>query len=405
MARHFPSFLEAYYNYSEDHFCPSKFHHWVGRSIVAAALQRKVGLRQGKITHIPNIYVMLVSHPAVGKSTSMDVGMDLIEQLRSEHNPNFNIIPNQATEAALIKLMGVQERFEIPGAPDLLPHSSGFFFASEASASALQNTFGSFNSTLTAFYDCPKFFRKQLAGQNEMTVIENSCMNVLAGSTFEYLKSLVNEQTVFGGFASRLIYVVASERKVREAKWSEVHEVDYGMRGRLLEDLAQIHRLVGPVTATKDFMQCYEKWQPEFDQMRIDMNSPRLESLISRKGTNLIKLSIILSVSESNDLKVTQKHFEEASRIMDEVTEDNKLVLSMAMMANKESQSGVNQFIGQSLKRLGGKCSMAKLKQLAMMNGNNVQQLQMTIDMMIGSAMLKSDGTMIELLVDPDTHL
>ena len=403
--RQFPSFLEAYFRYSCDHFCPDKFHHWVGRSIVAAALQRKVGLRQGKITHTPNIYVMLVSHPAVGKSTAMDVGMDLIEQLRSEHNPNFNIIPNQATEAALIKLMGVQERFEVAGCPDLLPHASGFFFASEASASALQNTFGSFNATLTAFYDCPKFFRKQLAGQQEMTVIENACMNVLAGSTFEYLKSLVNEQTVFGGFASRLIYVVASERKVRDAKWNENHEIDYSMRGRLLKDLAQIHKLTGPVTATKDFMRAYEKWQPEFDQMRIDMNSPRLESLIARKGTNLIKLAIILSVSESNALVVDQGHFERATAIMDEVTEDNKLVLSMAMIANKESQSGVNQFIGQSLKKLGGKAPMAVLKRMALMNGNNVQHVMQTIDGMIASGVLLSDGTTVTLLIDPDTHL
>ena len=404
--RHFPNWLEAYFSYANDHFCPSKFHEWVGRSVVAGALQRKVSLRQEKITHTPNIYVMLVSHPAAGKSTAIDPGTDLIEALRAEYNPNFQIIPNQGTEAALVKQMQIQGRFEIPGVSALFPHSSGYFYASEASSSALQNTFGNYIATLTAFYDCPKFFRKQLAGQTEMTQIENVCVNLLAGATFEYLKSLVNEQTVHGGFASRLIYVVNPEQRVREITWGEkTVDVNVSLRQKLLEDLAQIHALAGPVTATPDFKAAFVKWFPEFDRERIDLNSASLSSLLSRKGTNLIKIAIILSASESNDLTVTQKHFEEAKEIMDKVTEDNKCVLSMALMSNKESQSGITQFLGNALKKRGGRMKMADLKRVALINGNQTQLITQTLDFMQGSGWISYDGTVVTLLVDPDAHL
>jgi len=404
--RHFPNWLEAYFSYANDHFCPSKFHEWVGRSVVAGALQRKVSLRQEKITHTPNIYVMLVSHPAAGKSTAIDPGTDLIEALRKEYNPNFSIIPNQGTEAALIKQMTIVERFAIPGVTEMIPHASGYFYASEASSSALQNVFGNYIATLTAFYDCPKFFRKQLAGQDKMTEIENGCVNLLAGATFEYLKTLVNEQTVHGGFASRLIYVVNPEQPFRTITWEDkVVDVNVGLRQKLLEDLAQIHALVGPVTATADFRQAFVKWFPTFDQERINLNSTSLASLLSRKGTNLIKIAIILSAAESNNLTVTQKHFEEAKAIMDKVTEDNRFVLSMAMMSNKESQNGITQFIGNALKKRGGVMKLAELKRLALTNGNPVQMILQTIDFLQGSGTISYDGTNIKLLVDPDAHL
>lgn len=404
--RHFPDWLEAYFSYANDHFCPQPFHEWVGRSVVAGALQRKVSLRQEKITHTPNIYVMLVSHPAAGKSTAIDPGTDLIEALRDEFNPNFSIIPNQGTEAALVKQMQIQERFSLPGVSDMFPHSSGYFYASEASSSALQNVYGNYIATLTALYDCPKWFRKQLAGQTEMTVIENGCVNLLAGATFEYLKTLVNEQTVHGGFASRLIYVVNPERKVREISWGEkVVDVNHGLRRKLLEDLAQIHALAGPVTATKDFRNAFVKWFPDFDRQLIALNSASLSSLMSRKGTNLIKIAIILSAARSNDLIVDQGHFEEAQRIMDVVTEDNKYVLSMAMMANKESQNGVTQFIGNALKKRGGVLSMKELKRLALVNGNPAQLIMQTLDYMQGSGWIDYDGATVKLLVDPDANL
>lgn len=406
MKRNFPDFLTAYFDYARDGFCPDIFHHWVGRSVLAAALERKVSLRQGKIHHFPNIYTMLVSHPAVGKSTAMDVGVDLIEMLKKEHNHNFRIIPNQATEPALIDLMKIIDFFPVGDGKIMIPHSSGFFYASEASSSALQNTCGDFIASLTAFYDCPRWFRKKLKGEKDEVAIENGCMNVLAGATFDYLKNLVNEVSVMGGFASRLIYVVAKERKVRHIKWDATHEVDGDFRQRLIEDLVVINKLTGPVTPTKDFIAAFESWQPEFDQFLIGLESPKMESILARKGTNLIKLAIILSVSESNSLTVTAEHFERASAIMDEVTEDNKFVLSTAMIADKTSQAGLNQFIAQIVKKSGGIMALAELRKKLLTNGSSPGMVKETLDMMMISGWLALEsGDRIKLLIDPDTNL
>lgn len=405
MPRHFTDFLSAYEEYAKDGFVPDRFHEWVGRSILAAAVERKVTLKQGRIHHVPNIFVMLISHPAVGKSTAIEAGTDIFEAVRNEQNPNLKIIPNQATEPALIDLMKITERIQLT--PTIIyPHSSAFFYASEASASALQNTCGDFVAAMTAFYDCPKWFRKKLKGEQHTCEIENSCMNLLAGATFNYLKTLVNEQSVLGGFASRLIYVVAPERKVRETKWGASREFDSATGRKLIEDLADINKLAGPMKPTPGFISRYEAWQPEFDRYLIELKSERLEAIMSRKGTNLLKLCMILSISEGNDLVVTERHFDRALAIIEDAYKDNPSIIAAAAIADKQSQSGLNQIISQTVKKHGGVMPMKTLKRLVMANGNGVDNITKTIDYMLGTGWLQlSASGDVELLIDPDRHL
>jgi hypothetical protein len=406
VARNFPCFLEAFSTYARDGFVPDRFYDWVGRSIVGAALERKVTLQQGRIFHTPNIYVMLVAHPAVGKSTAIEAGTDVIEAMRNEYNQNFKIIPNQATEPALIDLMKIQERFPLPTNPNVIHvQSAGYFYASEASASALQNTCGDFVAAMTAFYDCPKWFRKKLKGEAHPTEIENSCMNLLAGATFDYLKTLVNEQSVMGGFASRCIYVVEMERVVRETVWGASKQFDSVLGRKLVEDLAEINKLIGPMKPTPEFIKRYEQWRPTFDQAMVDCKSPRLESINSRKPTNLLKLAMILSVSEGNSLVVTEKHFDRALDLINDCYKDTPEIIAAAAMADKNSQNGVNQVIAQTLKKNGGRLPLSMLQKLTLSSGNSVDQLTKTIAFMMTSGWLRTEGTDVILGLEPNEHL
>lgn len=390
MSRHFPDFLTAFEEYALDGFVPDRFYQWVGRSILAAAVERKVTLKQGRIYHTPNIFVMLVAHPAVGKSTAIDAGVDLIERMRQDFNPNFKIIPNQATEPGLIDLMKITERVQISPTA-VMPHSSGYFYASEASASALQNTCGDFVAAMTAFYDCPKWFRKKLKGEKETTEIENSCMNLLAGATFNYLKTLVNEQSVLGGFASRLIYVVSPERKVREARWGAGREYDTNMARKLVEDLAEINKLIGPMKPTPGFIARWEDFQPKFDRFLIDLDSEKHEAIMSRKGTNLLKLCMILSISESNNLTVTEHHFDRALEIIEDAYKDNPMIIAAAAMADKNSQTGINEVFFHHLKKNGGRMPKKSLMGAVLANGNEPDKTNKTFEQMLSSNWITFD--------------
>lgn len=405
MSRRFPCWLTAYREYAKDNYCPESFHLWTGLSVLAGALERKVWVVNGKITFFPNIFVFLVTYAGVGKSTALVRGVELLEQLKETIDPEFKIIDDQVTEPAFVKLMGITQSMNL-SETKILQHASGYFHASEASASALQNTHGNFVATVTGFYDCPKVFRKTTITGGSLE-FRNVCFNMIAGATFDYLKTLVNETSVMGGFASRIFYVVNRERLIRTPKWGASEQVDLKMRDALFEDLCEIHRLVGYFTPSREFVSAWEEFQPESDRLLASLNSPRLESLAARRSSHVMKVAMLLSISESSDLKLESRHWDRALELVDDVMKDNAFVLSQGAMADKMSQSGVTQAIGQILKRNGGRLPLRMLKSYALSNGNPVDNVAKTIDFMLGADWLRCDPSsgIVELLVDPDRYL
>lgn len=406
--RNFPNFLDAYVQYATDDFCPQQFHLWAGLSVLSGALERKVWTSQALVTHYPNVYALLVSHPGMGKSTALERGVNLLEKLKERYNHEFKIIPNQITEPALIDMMNIQSIVMLNGTTGV-PQSAGYFYASEASSSALQNIHGDFNAALCAFYDCPKMFRKKIKMENRTVEIPNSCMNVLAGSTFDFLKRLVNEDSVMGGLASRFIYVICKDRIVRQSRWDTAVQVDKRTRDLLVEDLHLINQLTGPFRPTPGFIARWEKFQPEFDQYLIDLNSPRMESLMARKATNLMKICMLLSVAEGDTLELNEGHWEKASEIIEEVTKDNAFVISSALIGNIDTQSGLNQFIMQTLKRKGGSAHLHTLRAEITRQGNDISRVELTLKHLVDCKFVNliTDGnsSRVDLLVDPDRYL
>ena len=110
--RHYDNFLDAYLRYAKDNFVPEKFHFWTGISIVAAAMERKVSLPwSNKFSFYPNMYVLLVSRPGIGKSSAIVPGREL---LRSIEGNQINFVPDQVTEAKLIEVMQNSTMFDTP---------------------------------------------------------------------------------------------------------------------------------------------------------------------------------------------------------------------------------------------------------------------------------------------------
>lgn len=401
--RRFPDWLKAYLSYAKDNYCPDSFHLWTGISVLSGALERKVWLKNGKITYFPNLFVMLVTYAGVGKSTALVRGTDLLERIKQEIDGDFKIVDEKITDAAFVKLMSVMQSMTF--GTTILHHTTGYFYASEASASALQDTHGKFTATITGFYDCPKVFRKTTitGGADEYY---NVCFSMLAGATFDYLRTLVNDTSVMGGFASRIIYVVSRDRLIREPKWAESDREEREMQEKLFADLVEIHKMIGPMKPTRAFIEAWEKFQPESDRHLAALNSPRLESLAARRSNHITKVAMILSISESDSLVLEARHWEQAQELVDEVMKDNSYILAQGAMADKTSQLGVTQILGQILKKAGGKMPVAALKGTALTSGFPIDALTKTVDYMLGAQWIRitQDGS-VELLVDPERYL
>jgi hypothetical protein len=274
MSRNFDNFADAYFDYTKDGYVPDKFHFWCALSTIAAAMERKCWLPwAGKFKTYPNLYMLLIAQPGVGKSTALNFSRKLLQDIK---DPPISIAPEQSTAASFIQVLSKQQSFE--GAGKIHLHSSSYLSFSEASNSALQNIYGDYVACLTDFYDSPDIWKKSTIGNGEMR-LTNVCVNMIAGCTFDYLSKLVTKDNIMGGFASRLLYVAQTEKVERAAKFlggtdaKTKDNVDDPKRLALLEDLHRIHKMRGPFRAEEGFGEMWEEWFNKNDAERQALQS------------------------------------------------------------------------------------------------------------------------------------
>ena len=346
MARNFPNFLDAYLKYADDKFVPKAFDTWSCLSIIAAALERKVWLPwSDSFSFYPNIYVLLVAKPGAGKSVSLNKAVEIL-RLANGKTASLNIMPNQATEAKFIELLGHGKPFMYKTTTTM--QSAAYYWASEASNS-LRNIFGDFIACLTDFYDCPNLWQRATKKDGRPITLRNVCVNLLAGSTFDYLGKLVSDDNIMGGFASRPIYVLHRDEDVIEQEWQlggytkdqALYRESY--RQKLVEDLIDINTLVGPVTAEPEFAEAWKDWRHKFERKRRKFKSEKLQSLLVRTNTNMLKVCMLMSVAESNDRILKIEHWERAHFLVDRIASDTPSIFAEAKLQRVASDVSAGQ--------------------------------------------------------------
>lgn len=402
MSRNFPNFIEAYCAYSQDEIVPASYQKWVALSLIAGALERSVWIvERGRITY-PNLFTLLVGKPGAGKSQAIRPAKPLLTGLAGRlRSGEFKVKEGIITQAGLCEEMQVTSKL-----PNNQPYSSVFVLAAEGSDSALKNHADDFRSTACAMYDCEELYEKTL--KSKSYIIPNPVMNILGGATPEFLGSIVDQNSVMGGLASRFTYVIAEANLPEESQIDQEGEALSGDLGKaLVDDLFDIYNLYGRFRFSKDSVAMYNEWWKGYRRTFQAIESERVQSLLARKPMLLKKLIMLHSVAESSALKVTPEHMHKAIVDVEFVTRNVKSVISSAMMSNRDSQAGVIQFIGRSLLRLGRKTTIKRLKQAALATGYPVDTVQRTLEFMHGSGDVFIDYTrdLVELLRNPDDNL
>lgn len=415
MSRKFPDFLTAYQAFADDGFVPPQFAEWSGLSILAGALERRVWIPwNDTYSFYPNIYVLLVSRPGQGKSVSLSAAVDLLKEV-SRRTSTLNIMPNQVTEAKFIELMGFGRSFmDTSGGKEITVfQNAGYYYASEASNS-LRNIFGDFIACLTDFYDCPSLWERATKKDGKRITLRNVCMNLLAGSTFDYLGKLVSDENIQGGFASRLMYVVQSDNVVREQKFgsgqdAETRKLRSVYREALIEDLIQIGKLTGPMTADPEFGQAWEAWYPEHQKKVHAYKSEKLQSILARTNTNVLKVSMLLSASESNDRILKCKHFEKAVEMVESLNAKipDIFLTAKASQGTKAGGNTLSSVIINHIK-LNHDATIDSVTNAAVAAGHQLLTVTNNINALIGSKMLATGaaiaGQGVRLVIKGNTN-
>ncbi len=323
--RKFPNLLTAYKNYIIKHESPSIFHFWVASQMIATVLRRDVWINRGAYIVYPNQYVILVARSgSCRKSVAMEIGLDLIDEIE-----NIHILHERMTVEGLMDKL---QRVLILPNGRVIPDGSLLIHADE-----LSNLFGKASyitdllSFLTAAYTS-KAKLDFLTRSRSLTSVRNPCIGLLAGTTPDSMSEIFPSLTLVSGLIGRILLIVG-ERGERVSK----PKLDKSLRPGLIHDLVEISKLYGEMTITKEAEETFDIWYNAFPESP----SAELSTYYERKHDHVWKASIIMSISESDNMIITRDHFLSAIQAVELVESRMGEVLSYI---GATSQSSIADF-------------------------------------------------------------
>ena len=292
--------LRAYKHYVAQQESPDIFHYWIALQTISGTLKRRVWIDRGAYKLYPNMYLILVTDSgACRKSVAMEIGMDLLREI-----PEVTIVSERAS---LEGLMDKMQRVEIVDGK-ARPDGSVFIHADE-----LSDLFGKaayitdLMSFLTAAYSSRS--RLEFLTRNRgLCSVRNPCPCMLSGTTPEGFGTIFPTAITSSGFLGRILLVTGSRAR-RIAKPQIRHE----MKPNLVLDLRMMGSLSGEIKLSPEAEHTYTTWYENLPEY----NSRVLPSFYERKHDHVLKTALLISVSESNDMVISNDHILDAFRAID----------------------------------------------------------------------------------------
>lgn len=295
MSEHFDDFISDFLQATSDVLSPDIFRLWSGIALVAGALERRVWLRNMQGPVYPNLYVLLVAPPGVGKSI-IDKVRDLWSDTTEPNSkiPAFKVAPDSMTKASLVDTMAKSTRQFIPKNGEAPLTYSSLLVAAEEFSVLLPAYDMEYIGTLNAIWNNKRVHEEvRRHGQHQKVLIENPQLNMLGGAQPGWLASIFPEDAWSTGIGRRLIMIYASEAPWKDI-WGEISP-NHNLQNKLLQGLGKLSQVYGGLKidlSAVEFLQAWDKGgrlpQPTHSKLSF-YNSSRY--------FQLIKLSIISAMS------------------------------------------------------------------------------------------------------------
>ena len=285
---------------------PDIFRLWSGISLVAGALERRVWTRVDRFTTYPNLYVLLVAPPGVGKQVVDDISSLWSETTEpgTSTSPAFCVAPDSVTKAALIDVLAESKRSFLPPTGSLVTYHS-LLVAAEEFGVLLPAYDQEFIANLNKIFNNPsKYSERRRTGNVRKLDIPLPQLNILAGVSPSYFTGTFPEEAWSTGFARRIIMVYSSETPFKEL-WSGGGE-DEALRRRVLSRLSHLASLYGPMSWHADAADELASWHRAGKGKGgppVPTHS-KLEHYNRSRTMHAVKLAIISAISRTGALVI-----------------------------------------------------------------------------------------------------
>lgn len=286
---------------------PKVFRKWAAIGILSGVMERRVWAKTKKSDLFPNLYIILVGPPGVGKSAILSTAERLLRAV-----PDIHIAPSSVSAASLVDSLTLAARKIIR--PNDTPSFVQFHYLTAVASELgvfLPVYDPLFMNSLTKFYDGEHYEERRRTGKQNHTKLEHPHLSILGGTTPSYLNSFLPDGAWDQGFTSRTIFIYCGESVFTELfDDDEDTTADNRLYADLLHDLKSIFSLFGKFSWDKDAAGAISAWA------RADLppvpEHPKLVHYNSRRLAHCIKLCMVASISRSNELVITLEDYQTA---------------------------------------------------------------------------------------------
>jgi hypothetical protein len=274
---------------------PALYREWTAVSVIAAVLQRKVFLNWHSEIY-PNMYICLVGPPGCRKGTAMGPGYKLLV------DKGIRMAAEATTRESLIRFLKESGGMDVdPITGEAMLHASLTVFSQELTVFLGYNN-QTLMSDLTDWFDCRErwVYRTKNSGEDDIIGVY---VNLIGATTPELIHSALPLDAVGSGLTSRMIFVY-EEKKGKKCAAPFMTDKDRAIRTRLSNDLGQLQLLRGEFKISPDFMDAWVEWYLGADETP-PFEDVRFAGYFERRPLHLLKLSMIMSASRSNDMRLT----------------------------------------------------------------------------------------------------
>jgi hypothetical protein len=281
--------LQEYLNYTKESESPESYHIWVFLSMVSAIVGKKAWIRFNYFNTYPNMYVILVSLPGVGKkSTAMRIGRQLVEEAETPTKITYDAITREALIGEL------ENSFNLYEISESKKYGSSPLTAIASELVILLSGGGPMVEFLTDIYDSDKQWKYKTKNMGE-NIIHNPCLNIISGVTTDNFCNRIIKDAVASGFISRSIIVYDNDVKVA-SPFNLPNGDQLDSREKVIERFREISNLFGEVTFTKEAKERFESWyEAEFNELHRRATNMEFQS---RKHIHVVKCAMLLALSE-----------------------------------------------------------------------------------------------------------
>jgi len=299
---------EKWQFYLKDISSPDIYIRWSYYFIVSTCLARRVWLSKGDSEYniYPNLYLILVAPPGIGKTLPSSSAVDLLKSLSKSYTDAegkpaikqvIRVSPDTCTLESLYQHVAkATEAFKDPETKKLQAHASLCVCIPNELGLLLKDKYAKdVVRFLNTGYDCKSFERTTKHQGND--ILQNMCLNFAGCCTVDDIADFVKNGIISTGFSSRAFFIFADTKRDESVFISQNAEQKKA-REELRQYGLQLASQVGRVELSPEAFAFIDDWNRNQKSAQRANSHPILSEYYGRKKIHVLKMSIVCHYAE-----------------------------------------------------------------------------------------------------------